>query len=71
MEDPQLELANLQVKISMLHRTEVHYLTLLADGSQSASVHDNARLELRRVMLEMLAAAAAIRVLESKQSDLL
>lgn len=66
MEDRELALANLRVRITMLQRSEREYLDILSDNSQSASVHDEARLQLHKVFSEMVAASAAIRKLESE-----
>jgi hypothetical protein len=65
MEDCELAVANLRVRITMLQRSERRCLDLLSDNSQSASVHNEARLQLHKVFSEMVA-AAAIRELESE-----
>lgn len=48
----------------MLRERERHLLSTLADNSQS-SAHNEVRMELRKVMGEMLADTAAIRKLGS------
>jgi hypothetical protein len=67
MEDPGLEIANLQVRISMLRRDERRWLTILGDDSQSSMAHNEARQELRKVMTEILAASTAINKLEPRR----
>ena len=64
-EDRELEISNLQVRIGMLRREEREWLSVLSDNSQSSS-HTKARQELRRIMEQLLADAAAIKKLESE-----
>ena len=64
MEDPALEVDNLRVKISILRREERRWLAVLADDSQSNRSHITARIELRKIMAEILAASASIKKLQ-------
>lgn len=66
MEDLQLKIANLEVRISMLRTIERQLLSVLADDSQSSSAHNKAREELGKIMGEILSNAVAKRKLESK-----
>ena len=66
MEDRGLEIDNLHVKISILRREERQWLAVLADDSQSANVHFKARVELHKIMAEILAASASIKKLEGE-----
>lgn len=66
MEDRELEISNLQVRISMLQREEQHWMAFLADASRSAD-HNEARQELHKVITQILSDVAAIRKLGSKR----
>jgi hypothetical protein len=66
MEDLELEISNLRVRITMLHRQEHYWLEIIADNSKSADEHNAAREELRKVIKEILSDAGAIRKLESR-----
>lgn len=61
MEDLDLGIANLEVKISLLRREERHWLAVLADDSQSSTAHIMARIELRRIVAAILAATAKMK----------
>ena len=67
MEDRELEVSNLQVRISMLHKQEQLWLAVLADASRGGDDQNKARQELRKVMTEILSDVAAIRKLKSQR----
>ena len=67
MEDRELEISNLRVRISMLQRQEEQLMAIITDDSKSADDHNEARKELSKVIKEMLSDVAAIRKLESKR----
>jgi hypothetical protein len=65
MEDRSQEIANLQVKLTLLRREESQWLSILADDSQSASSHHDARMELQKIMAEIILTVRNIRKLET------
>lgn len=67
MEDRELEIANLRVRISMLQREEQQWMTVLADDSNDADGRNDARKQLRKVINEILSHTHAIRKLESER----
>ena len=67
MEDRELEIANLRVRISMLQRVEQQWMTVLGDDSKGADDRNDARKELRKVINEILSHTHAIRKLESER----
>lgn len=67
MEDRELEIANLRVRISMLQREEQQWMAVITDDSKGAEDRHDARKELRKVINEILSHTHAIRKLESER----
>lgn len=67
MGSPDMQIANLEVRISMLRKEERRWLTVLTDSSAVGKARNKARGELHKILAEILAAAATVKELESKR----
>lgn len=67
MDDLELKISNLEIKISMLRKEERRLLMVVGDGAASTRVQSRARTELREVSLAIIGASHAVKELEALQ----
>ena len=67
MDDLELKLSNLEIKISMLRKEERRLLMVIGDEAASTRAHSKARTELREISLAIIVASHDVRQLETQR----
>ena len=67
MNDLELRISNLEIKISMLRKEERRLLMVIGDEAASTKARGKARTKLREIMLGIIGASRNVRELEAQQ----
>ncbi len=67
MDDRELEISKLEVKISMLRREERRLIAVIGDETTSTRARSKVRTELREVSLAIVKASHEVRKLEAQR----
>ena len=67
MDDLELKISNLEIKISMLRKEERRLLLVVGDVATSTRAQSKARTELREVSLAIIGASHAVKELEARR----
>ena len=66
MESADLQIANLEVAISVLRKEERRLVVIIADDSEKRRARDKAQIDLRSVLRKIKEAVLAIEALEAQ-----